>query len=59
MKKEKESFDDMLSRATWWVIQGIVKGEGIRSVVFGVYSIMLGWQKEHGIVVEPGKRRKK
>jgi hypothetical protein len=58
MKQEKESFDDMLSRATWHVIQGIVKGEGIRGVVFGVYNIMLGWQKEHNMIVEPKKRKK-
>lgn len=58
MKQEKESFDHMIDRCAWEIVQGLISGRGVRSTAVDIFNIVLGWQREHGKLRNPAKRLK-
>ena len=41
-----KTFDDLVSWATWRVIEGITKGESLYSIMFGIVDYARRWKPE-------------
>jgi len=41
---ELKTFQDLVSWATWHVIEGLTKGEALRSLIFHVVDMARRWQ---------------
>lgn len=56
MKKiEHMSFDDLVTDACWSVMQGLTRGESLRSLMYHTLTLAIQWSNEKSKTTSNGK----